>query len=300
MNATVLLVGGSGFIGRHLAQRLVSRGLRVRVVSRDPFRGAAPSGEVEPVSASIEDRAAMERALEGAWAVVNLVGTTSAATERAFYALHRDAPARLALAARRAGATRFIHLSAMGIGLDAPSAADRSKAAGEQAVREARPDAVLVRPALVYGPGDHFFTRFAPLAQKAPAIPLIGGGHTRFQPIHVDDLVEAMVRLIEQPATAGRTFELGADEVYSFRELIERLCRALGRRPWLAPIPYAVAEAGARLTQWLPRAPLTLDQVRLLKTDKVMSDPQRGPRSLGLSPRALEPFLSELARQYHR
>ncbi|MGH6741791.1 MAG: NAD-dependent epimerase/dehydratase family protein [Bradyrhizobium sp.] len=157
------------------------------------------------------------------------------------------------------------------------------------------PDATLVRPALVYGPGDHFFTRFAPLARRAPAIPLIGGGRTRFQPMHVDDVTEAMVRILEEPRTAGRTFELGASEIFTFRELIERLCRAVGHQPRLVSIPLPFAEAGAYLTQWLPHAPLTFDQVRLLNTDKVIRDSNSGPVAVGVQPRPLDTFLAQLA-----
>lgn len=153
--------------------------------------------------------------VHGASAVVNLVGTTAAKSEREFYSLHRDAPGRLAEAARLAGVRRFVHVSAMGVALDAPSIADRSKAAGENAVRDAFPDANLVRPALVYGPGDHFFTLFAGLVRGAPAIPLIGGGHTRFQPMHVDDVCETMARVLEQPGTAGRVFEFGGNEIFT-------------------------------------------------------------------------------------
>lgn len=300
MDLRVTVVGGTGFIGRRLVGRLAGRGVSVRIVSRraQDESGAAP--QIERVAGSIEDPSILERAVDGASAVVNLVGTTAAKTERQFYSLHRDLPGRLAEAARRAGIRRFIHVSAMGIGLDAPSLADRSKAAGENAVREAFPDANLVRPALVYGPGDHFFTRFAQLARSAPAIPLIGGGRTRFQPMHVDDVTEAMARILDEPGTAGRTFELGGSEIFSFRELIEHLCRAIGRRPWLVSIPFPVAEAGACATQWLPHAPLTVDQVRLLKTDKVIRDPQNGPTALGVRPRTLEGFLSELGKQYSR
>lgn len=292
----VTVVGGTGFIGRRLVERLTGRGASVRIVSRRTEHDD-PAPQVERVAGSIEDPSTLERAVDGASAVVNLVGTTAAGGERQYYSLHCDAPARLAQTARLAGVRRFIHVSAMGIGLDAPSMADRSKAAGENAVREAFPDANLVRPALVYGPGDHFFTRFALLARHAPAIPLIGGGHTRFQPMHVDDVAEAMARVLEEPGAAGRAFELGGDEIFSFRELIERLCRAIGRRPWLVPVPFPLAVAGAYATQWLPHAPLTVDQVRLLKTDKVIGDPQGAPATLGIRPRRLESFLSELGKQ---
>jgi uncharacterized protein YbjT (DUF2867 family) len=157
MDLRVTVVGGTGFIGRRLVERLVGRGVSVRIVSRRAEHGGlAP--QIERVVGSIEDPSTLERAVDGASAVVNLVGTTAAKSERQFYSLHRDAPGRLAAAARLAGVRRLVHVSAMGIGLDAPSMADRSKAAGENAVREAFPDANLVRPALVYGPGDHFFT----------------------------------------------------------------------------------------------------------------------------------------------
>ena len=135
--------------------------------------------------------------------------------------------------------------------------------------------------------------RFAQLARHAPAIPLIGGGRTRFQPMHVEDFVEAMARMLEDPATVGRSYELGGNEVFRFRELIEKVCGAVGRRPWLVPIPFALAQAGAYATQWLPHAPLTLDQVRLLMTDKVILDPRGAPAALGVEPRALDSYLLE-------
>lgn len=297
MDLRVAIFGGTGFIGRRLVERLVDRGATVRVVSRRAQDDTAPCSQIERIAGSIEDASTIERAVAAASAVVNLVGTTAARSEQQFFSLHRDAPLRLAAAARHAGVRRFVHISAMGVSDDAPSLADRSKAAGEEAVRSAFPEANLVRPALVYGPSDHFFTRFAPIVRRAPAIPLIAGGRTRFQPMHVDDVTEAIARILERPAAAGRTFELGASEIFSFRELIERLCQASGRRPWLISIPFPVAEAGAYLMQWLPRPPLTVDQVRLLKTDKVMSNPQIGPAALGIRPRLLESFLAELASQ---
>jgi uncharacterized protein YbjT (DUF2867 family) len=298
MDMRVTIVGGSGFIGRRLVERLVRRGVGVRVISRHAREGnAAP--HIDYVAGSIEDPATIERATAGASAIVNLVGTTAAKSEREFYSLHRDSPARLAAAARLAGIRRFVHVSVMGASLDAPSMADRSKAAGEIAVREAFPDADIVRPALVYGPGDHFFTRFTPLVRSAPAIPLIGGGHTRFQPMHVDDVAECMARVLELPR-GGRAFEFGASEIFTFRELLEQLSQALGRQPRLVSIPFPLAEAGAYLTQWIPGAPLTVDQVRLLKTDKVIRGPQSTPAALGVQPHPLAAFLAELSERERR
>ena len=297
MAPRVTLIGGTGFIGRELVARLIARGASVRVVSRRAPDGTALSSAMDHVRGSIEDRATIERAVEGATAVVDLVGTTAAASPAAFYALHRDAPRRLAQAARAVGAARFVFTSAMGVTLDAPSLADRSKAEGEIAVREAFPGATVARPALVYGPDDHFFSRFIPLVRRAPMIPLIGAGRTRFQPIHVDDAAEAMARMVELPEANGRTYELGADEIFTLRELIEQVCGALGRSPRLVPVPFGISEAGARFTQWLPNAPLTADQVRLLMTDKVMSSEGEAPAVLGVHPRPLSEFLAQLAQE---
>lgn len=295
MGPLVSVVGGTGFIGRHVVAWLVARGMDVRIVSRHAPRDTEASPHAEHVAGSIEDAATLERAVAGAAAVVNLVGTASARSEREFYALHCEAPRRLARAARCAGVTRFVQVSAMGVALAAPSMADRSKAAGEDAVRAAFPQANIVRPALVYGPGDHFFTRFVQLVRNAPAIPLIGGGRTRFQPMHVDDFAQAIAMILATESTAGRTFELGGSEIFTFRQLIEELSRALGRAPWLVPVPFPLAEALAWATQWLAQAPLTADQVRLLKTDKVMREPDSGPAALGLEPRSLAGFLATLA-----
>ena len=300
MAPRVTFVGGTGFIGRELVARLIARGASVRVVTRHAPDGTAAASAIDHIRGSIEDPATVERAVEGATAVVDLVGTTAAASPAAFYALHRDAPRQLAKAARSAGVARFVFTSAMGVTLDAPSLADRSKAEGEIAVREAFPGATIARPALVYGPDDHFFSRFIPLVRRAPAIPLIGAGRTRFQPMHVDDVAEAIARMIEVPEAIGSTYDLGADEVYALRELIERLCDALGRHPRLVPVPFGVAEAGARFTQWLPNAPLTADQVRLLMTDKVMSKGAETPVSLGVRPRTLDTFLAELGQRERR
>ena len=300
MGSLVTLLGGAGFIGRELAARLIARGASVRVVSRHaPERKVLPAS-VECIRGSIEDHATVERAVEGATAIFDLVGTTAAPSAAAFYALHRDAPQRLARAARRAGAARFIFTSAMGVTVDAPSLADRSKAEGETAVREAFPGATIVRPALVYGPGDHFFARFIPLVRRAPAIPLIGAGATRFQPMHLYDVAEAMARLVEAPHAEGRIYELGADEILTLRQLVEALCDTLGRHPRLIPVPFSVAEAGAWFTQWMPNAPLMADQVRLLMTDKVMSSEGESPAALDVAPRPLGEFLSQLARDERR
>jgi NADH dehydrogenase len=293
MPEQVTVFGGSGFIGRHLVERLLERGASVRIVARHARQELFEQASTGPewLTGDITEAVIREQAVEGTDAVVNLVGTTTAPNAEAFFELHREAPRRLAEAARRAGVDRFIQISAMGVAEDAPALADRSKAAGERAVREAFAGAIIVRPALVYGPDDHFLTRFAALVRSAPAIPLIGGGRTRFQPIHVADAAETLARLVAVEERPGPIVALGAAEVFSFRELIETLCAAIGRRPWLIPVPFTLARLGAALTERLPNPPLTLDQVRLLQTDKVIGPDEQTPAAVGVRSRTLGDFL---------
>jgi NADH dehydrogenase len=287
--ATVTVIGGTGFVGRRLVGRLLDEGARVRVVARR----AAPDdlrergGErLRSIAADLTEPATPRRAAEGAWAVVNLVGTTTAHDADEFYRLHCDAPARLARAAADEGVARLVHFSAMGAAVSAPALADRSKAAGEAAVRREFAHADIVRPALIFGDGDHFLSRFRTLVRHAPVIPLIGGGRTQFQPIFIDDFVEALMRILVS-TPARRVYGLGNGEIVTFRSLIEKVCAALGRRPQLIDVPFAAARAFARATQWLPGAPLTVDQVRLLETDKIIGRDESCPSALGMPPETL-------------
>jgi uncharacterized protein YbjT (DUF2867 family) len=182
---------------------------------------------------------------------------------------------------------RLLHVSALGIAKDAPAAADRTKARGKVAVRAAFPAVTLVRPSLIYGPGDHFFTRFAAMARVSPVLPVIGGGRTRFPPLHIADAVRTLGILLERPATAGSTFALVGPETFTFRELLERLLAVLGRRRLLLPLPFALAEALAAGLERLPNPPLTREEVWLLRTNKVAGGLPT-PAALGIAVRRLE------------
>src|SRR4051794_37209295 len=244
----VVLFGGSGFVGRHLAPHLARHGWTVRVASRS---GAAPApsggnGRVEAIVADLRDEDQVRRALAGAEAVVDLVGIGRERGGRAFGALHVEGAARVARLAGAAGAARLLHVSALGVAEDAPSAADRTKARGEDAVRAAFPAATLVRPSLVYGPEDHFFARFASLARASPVLPVIGGGRTLFQPIHVGDAVCTFGVLLGRPGAAGMTVALAGPEVFTFRELLERMLEVLGLRRRIVSVPLPLAGALAR------------------------------------------------------
>ncbi len=281
----VALVGGSGFVGRRLAPALARGGWRVRIASRHPRQDAAAGGRIVAVTADLRDEDQVGAAVRGADAAVNLVGV---ARERgqSFEAAHVEGAARVARAAAAAGAGRLLHFSALGVAEDAPAAADRTKARGEAAVRAAFPAATLVRPSLVYGPGDRFFGRFAALARASPVLPVVGGGRTRFQPIHVEDAARALAALLKRPGTAGSTLDLVGPETFSFRELLERTLRALGLRRLILPLPFPVAEGLAAALERLPHPPLTREDVRLLRTDKVARDLPT-PATLGFAARPL-------------
>jgi NADH dehydrogenase len=286
MERQVVLFGGSGFVGRHLAPRLAAEGWTVRVASRQPRQqGASAAGGVRAVTADLGEEDQVRRAVAGAEAVINLVGIARE-REASFEAVHVVGAAWVARLAAAAGARRLLHLSALGIAEDAPSMADRTKARGEAAVRAAFPAATLVRPSLIHGPGDHFFTRFAALTKVSPVLPVIGGGRTRFQPLHIDDAIRTLLALLEWPATAGSILALVGPETFPFREPLERLLAVLGRRRLLLPLPFPVAEALAASLERLPHPPLTREEVRLLRTDKVAGGLPT-PAALGLAARSL-------------
>src|SRR5688572_16430106 len=267
---TAVILGGTGFVGRHLAPWLARHGWAVRVAARRPQPPAPPPvAHLTPVALDLRDEEQVRRAIGGADAVVNLVGIAREQGQT-FQAVNVEAAARVGRLAAAAGVERLLHVSALGIAEDAPAAADRTKASGEVAVREAFPAATLVRPSLVYGPGDHFFGRFAALAARSPVLPVLGGGRTRFQPIHVADAVRALHALLEQPATAGVTFALVGPETFTFRELLAHMLAALGQRRLILSLPFGPAEAlAAGLERLSSDPPLTREEVRLLRTDKV-------------------------------
>ena len=278
MTGRVTVFGGTGFIGRNLVALLLRSGASVRMAVRHPGRTkvAAETTEApEVVQADILDDASVGRAVVGADAVFNLVGILTETAAQTYRAIHVEGARRVALAAQRRGVMRLIHISALGASPTSPAISDQTKAEGEQAVREVFPRATIVRPSLTYGEDDHFFSRFAGMIRSSPVLPLIGGGSTRFQPVFVGDMTAGLVELLKRSDTAGKTYEFGGPQVYSFKVLLELLLTALNRQRVLIPIPFALAEMQAGLLELLPNPPLTCDQVRLLKTDKVFSGRNR-------------------------
>lgn len=301
----VVVFGGSGFIGRYLVRRLADDGWRVIVATRDPERAGflqplGDVGQVTAVRADIARREQVAATTRGAGAVVNLVGILYERGRRTFRRVHVDGARTVAEEAGRAGCRRMVQVSAIGASPRSASSYARSKAAGERAVLEAMPGATVVRPGVVFGAEDGFFNLFGRMAALSPAIPLFGGGATRFQPVYVDDVAAAIVRCLDDPATSGRTFELGGPSVYSFRRLMEIVRRETGRNVLLAPVPFAAARVLARFLRHLPRPPLTPDGVRLLEIDNTVGRGMPGFADLGVVPTTVEAVVPRYLSLYRR
>jgi uncharacterized protein YbjT (DUF2867 family) len=305
MNHRVVVLGGSGFIGRYIVKRLAERGDVVAVGGRHAaaakfLKLKGDVGQVGLFNIAIDDERLLPAFLAGNAAVVNCVGILRESGRQRFDRVHHTAPARLARLAREAGVERLIHISAIGADPRSSSAYARSKAAGEQAVRDAFPTATILRPSIVFGPEDQFFNRFAALAMVSPVLPLIGGGLSRFQPVYVGDVADAAVRCLDDPASAGRTYELGGPKVYTFRALMELLLEEVHRKRLLVDIPFSIASLQARLMAILPNPPLTADQVEMLKRDNVVSAGALTLATLGITPTALEAILPTYLDRFRR
>jgi uncharacterized protein YbjT (DUF2867 family) len=301
MARSITVFGGTGFIGRHLVTLLLRSGATVRVAVRHPnlVQVATESAQVpELIQADVLDDIAIGDAIAGADAVINLVGILTETARQTYRAIHVEGARRVALAAHRHGVTRVIHISALGASPTSPAISDQTKAEGERAVLAVFPQATIVRPSLVFGEDDHFFTRFAAMIRSSPVLPLIGGGTTKFQPVFVGDIATGLLELLKRSETAGKTYEFGGTRIYSFKVLLELLLNALNRQRVLIPISYALAEMQAGLLELLPNPPLTRDQVRPLKTDKVVSGVELTLGDLDIQPWPLEEFLVVLKDKY--
>ncbi len=304
-NRRVTVVGGSGFIGRYVVKRLAERGDVIAAVSRHAsearfLRPMGDVGQIAPIDAGLADEAGLAAAVEGSIAVISCVGILYERGRQRFQLLHVDGPARLARLAAAAGVKQFVHVSALSANARAASAYARSKAEGEAAVKAAFPTATIIRPSLVFGPEDDCFNRFAGMARVSPALPLVGGGATRFQPVYVGDVADAVAAVLERPDAAGKTYELGGPAVLSFREMMELLAQEIRRRRWLLPMPWGLASLAAVFMQFMPKPMLTPDQVKLLRTDTVVSPGSPGLRDLGITPTALELILPTYLNRFRR
>jgi uncharacterized protein YbjT (DUF2867 family) len=292
----VTVFGGSGFLGRHVVRALAQRQYRIRAAVRRPelcgyLRPMGRVGQVNAVQANLRYPESVAAAVRDADIVVNLVGILFERGVQRFDAVQVEGAEAVAQASKAAGA-RLVHISAISADANSPSHYARSKAEGEQRVLAADPAATIVRPSFVFGPEDDFFNRFAALARIAPALPLPGGGHTRFQPVFVGDVAEAVAKAVDGETKAGAIYELGGPNVRSFKELMEFTLATIQRRRLLVPVPFAVMKLKAAFLQFMPKPLLTPDQVELLKHDNVVSDDARRDgrtlEALGIIPETVD------------
>jgi NADH dehydrogenase len=297
----VLLVGGSGFVGTRLAQELLGRGARVRVASRHPERAVAIRplanlGQVQFARCDLTRPESLDRVMAGVDAVINLVGAFAGDLD----AVQGSGAGRLAAAAAVAGATAFVHVSAIGADPQGDTAYARSKAAGEAAVLAAFPSATVLRPSVLFGPDDRFINLFAGLIAALPVVPVFAPA-ARFQPLLVDDAAAAAANALADPARhGGKTYELGGPEAIAVIELNRRIAAAQGRDVLFAELPDALSGAIATLTGWLPGAPITRDQWRLLKAGNTVSGQFPGVAELDVAPRPLGLFLDRWMVRYRK
>ena len=308
MNDLVTVFGASGFVGRHVVRRLALGGWRIRAVCRHPnlanflLPDGAP-GQIQIVAGNVRDAQNVAKALKGAAAAVNLVGILYERGRQSFEAMHVDAAGTIARAARKAGIETLVHFSAVGADRTAEARYAQTKGEGEWRGCDEYPDAVILRPSLVFGPEDAFFNTFAWLARYAPFLPLVGGGETRFQPVYAGDVAAAVQRAISGASARGKTFELGGPNIYTFRELIRFAMRESGHVRPLVPLPTVAAKIAAFFLQMpshmLPVAPLlTVDQVRLLKSDNVVGKNVPTLADLGIVPQAMEGVVPLYLRRF--
>lgn len=318
----VTVFGGSGFIGRHLVKRLAASGATVRVAVRDPIRASflkpmGDVGQVTPVHVDIHNDASVTAAVEGADKVVNLIGILYESGRQTFQSVHNEAARRIAAAAAAAdaGASAFVHMSALGASKTSQSMYAWTKAAGEDAVKEVFPYATVVRPSVVFGVQDNFFNQFASMARMSPVLPVFGcpfpgirngkpdfygDGGTKFQPVYVGDVADAIMSCLNGKAKAGQVYELAGPNVYSFKALMELVLEATDRKALLMPVPFAIASMMGGILGLLPVPPLTSDQVTLLKTDNVLSGTNPTLADLGVTPTAAEIILPTYLEKYRR
>src|SRR5580704_7607992 len=281
----VTVFGGSGFLGRHVVRALANRGYRIRVAVRRPeltgyLQPLGRVGQIHAVQANVRADHSVEAAARDCDAVINLVGILFERGRQRFDAVQTQGAENVARAAA-ASRARLVHISAIGADENSPSDYAQSKADGERRVLAADPQAIIMRPSIVFGPEDQFFNRFAALARLFPALPLPGGGHTRFQPVFAGDVAAAIAKAVDGELKPGAIYELGGPDVRTFKELMEFVLATIQRRRLLVPAPYALMKLQATFLQFLPKPPITPDQVELLKRDNIVSeDAKRDGRTL--------------------
>ena len=309
--ARATIFGGSGFIGRHIVKRLAQRGIVVRAAVRDPenalfLKPMGQVGQIAPVGADIRSEKAVTAAVAGVDLVINAVSLGVQTRRNRFADVHVQGAKRVARLAAAAGVKRLVHISGIGSDPHSDSAYVAARGHGDRVVREAFPTATLLKPSVVFGPGDHFFSTFAAMARLSPALPLFGGGKARVQPVYVGDVADAAMKVLDDDAgkagvsSAGQDFELGGPTVYTYRELMTLLLQTVERKRLLVNVPERIALIMAAFAALLPNRPLTRDMVKLAVADNVVASGAKGLKELGIAPTTVEVILPTYMDRYRK
>ena len=310
MDDLITVFGGSGFVGGNIVRLLARDGWRVRVAVRKPQLAAhvgvsGQVGQIHVTHANVRLPGTVRKALEGAVACINVVGVHHQRGSQRFASVHTGGARHIAEACREFGIERLVYISGINADPDSESAMGRAKAEAEAAVRQNVPSATILRPSVIFGSGDQFFNKLGALGVMSPVMPLIGGGKTRLQPVHVGDVARAAVTAIDSPAARGVTYELGGPNIYTLRELTEMALAEAGRKRPLAPLPFPVASLlglAAEIATLIPvfEPPITRDQVALLKRDNVVDPKLPGLRELGINPTSPEGIIGSYLYRYRK
>ncbi len=290
--STVTVFGGTGFLGHEIVEALTNSGWHVRIAARRQRDIGPNEPHVESIEADIRDRASVARALEGAEAAVNAVSLYTEHRRLGFEEIHVEGARILAEEAEKASVPRLVHISGIGVDSRHPSKYVRARTRGEQAVRRGATGATLLRPGVLFGPGDDFLSTLDQVT-RLPVVPLFGSGRTLLQPVHAADVAQAVAVCLRRPDTLGQTYELGGASRHHYREVVEQVLASRGRKRPLLPVPFPVWHALALLMEVLPNPPLTRDQVLLMQSDNMVADDAAGFGALGLQARGLGEALGE-------
>ena len=297
----VTVFGGTGFLGRRIVRNLQQRGIPVRIASRHPERarelfGAGDSG-VHSIAADVHDDRSVADAIAGSDAAVNAVSLYVEHGRETFQSVHVESARRVAAEAQRAGIARLVHVSGIGADAASPSPYIRSRGEGESAVRAAFPGAVIIRPAVMFAIDDAFLTTIVTLLRRLPAYPMFGGGETKLQPVHVEDVAEAIARVIQGREEQPLTIECGGPRVYTYEEFLRTVAEAAGVKPTLFPLPFTAWRALASVSEFLPSPPITRNQVELMQVDNVAAADMPGLNALGIAPQSIEGTIPAIAQR---
>ena len=301
----VTIFGGSGFIGRHLVKKLANKGFRIRVAVRNPHLAGflkipGKVGQIELHQSNIRDKESIDRVIQGSDIVVNLVGIISETSNQKFNNLHISGIDQISKLAKKNNVRKLIHLSAIGANINSSSRYAFTKGKGEIVLRKNFASATIIRPSIVFGPEDKFFNRFAGIARLSPFLPLFGGGKSKFQPVYVEDLCDAIIKSAENSSLESQIIELGGPQIYDFKQLMEILLKTIKRKRILISLPIGVAYVTGFLFNKLPNPLLTIDQVRLLETDNIVSKENLTFADLGIEPKSLVDILPDYLYRYRR